>query len=141
MRGFVIREIGKRHEMRQVSSFVAIFVPIRRLACTISPLANAALYLIIAENISQEPRKRWYSGFDAYHRECEGDSLDWNRHEKLIEDNPISVLALEPHQIDSLLNDRVSICVLTRPTDLEFLLRERSLICCQRRWRWDEHDK
>jgi hypothetical protein len=35
--------------------------------------------------------------FDPYHRECEGDNLDWNRREEFMKDNPVSVLTLEPH--------------------------------------------
>jgi hypothetical protein len=63
--------------------------------------------------------------FDPYHRECESDSLDWNRREEFMEDNPVSVFALEPHQIDNLVNDRVSVWMLTRPTNVGFLYANR----------------
>ena len=61
MRGFMITEIGKRLDMRKVSGFVAIFVPIGLYVCAITPLANAALYLVIAANTRQDPSKGWYS--------------------------------------------------------------------------------
>jgi len=43
MWGVVITEISKRLDMRMVSGFVAVFVPIGRFVRAISPFADAAL--------------------------------------------------------------------------------------------------
>jgi hypothetical protein len=61
------------------------------------------------EHWSETTKKMVKRGFDPYHCEYECDSLDWNRREVFMEDNPVSTLALEPHQIDSPLDDRVSV--------------------------------
>jgi hypothetical protein len=56
MWGVVITEISKRLDMRMVSGFVAVFVPIGQFVCAISPLADAAFYLRTADT-RQDPLK------------------------------------------------------------------------------------
>jgi hypothetical protein len=51
----VITEVIKRVEMRTIMGFVALFVPIRLPPCTIRPLADAALDLIITSTTCQHP--------------------------------------------------------------------------------------
>jgi hypothetical protein len=121
MRGFVVTQISKRLDMRQVSSLVtAFFFPIACFICAISPLANAALYLMIECNTHQDSNTVKLS-FDPHHSECEGDSLDRDRREVFMEDNPVVILALEPHHVDGLLDDRVSIWVLRNTANIDFL--------------------
>lgn len=60
-------------------------------------------------------------GFDSYHRQCKGKSLDWNRSEVFVEDNPIIILVLEPRHIDSLLDDRMPIREMRSPAKIGFL--------------------
>ena len=56
-----------------------------------------------------------------YHRDYQGNGLDWNWREVFTEDNPVSVLVLKPYNIDSLLDDRMSIWVLRNPANVELL--------------------
>jgi hypothetical protein len=56
-----------------------------------------------------------------YHCKCESNGLDWDRCEVFTEDNPVSVFALKPCHIDSLLDDRVSIWVMGGPAEFELL--------------------
>jgi hypothetical protein len=55
----VIAEIGKRLDVRMINGFVALFVPTGVLPCTISPLVNAALYLITEGKIVSIQNLRW----------------------------------------------------------------------------------
>jgi len=94
-------EIKKRRDVQMVNTLVAVFVPVRNSVCSACPLVDAALY--------QGKRK--------------GDSLDRNRFEVVMEDNPISVLALEPHHVDSILDDRVLIWI-SSPVNVGFMVDE-----------------
>jgi hypothetical protein len=104
-----------------VNDFVVAFLPIGHLVFTASPIADAGLYLIVTRDTRQIPLKRAKLGFDPYHRECQGDSFDWDRCESLKQDNPISIPILEPNCIDSLLDDRVLIRVLRSPAEVGVL--------------------
>lgn len=59
--------------------------------------------------------------FDPYHRQCKGNSLDWNWSEVFVEDDPVIILVLEPRHIDSLLDDWMSIREMRSPAEVGFL--------------------
>ena len=52
--------------------------------------------------------------------------MDWDRREVFMEDDPVVIIVLEPHQIDSLLNGWVSIRVMRSPANVGFLYINRA---------------
>ena len=60
-------------------------------------------------------------GFEPYHSEGKGHSLDWHRREVFVEDDTVIILLPEPHDIDGLLEHRVPIWVVRTPTKVRFL--------------------
>ena len=59
--------------------------------------------------------------FHPYHRECNGNSFNWDGFEVVIEGNPDIVLVLEPSKIDNFLDNGMSIWILWTPAKVEIL--------------------
>jgi hypothetical protein len=59
--------------------------------------------------------------FHSYHRECNGNSFNWDGFEVVIEGNPDIVLVLEPSKIDNFLDNGMSIWILWTPAKVEIL--------------------
>jgi hypothetical protein len=59
--------------------------------------------------------------FHSYHRECNGNSFDWDGVEVLIEGNPDIVLVLEPRKIDNFLDNGMSIWISWTLAKVEIL--------------------
>jgi len=79
-----------------------------------STLSDVSKYTRQSASMAVERR------LDPYHGKRKGDSLDWNRCEVVMEDNPISIIALEPHHINSILDDRMLIWI-SSPVNVGFL--------------------
>jgi hypothetical protein len=105
--------------MRTVNRFIVLFVPIGIFSCAISPFVDAALYLMVSGTLSAlRPSER---GSQPHHSKGKGHSLDWHGCEVLVEDDAVIILVLEPHEIDGLLEHRVSIWAMRTPIDVVFL--------------------
>jgi hypothetical protein len=80
--------------MPLVDAFEATFIPIGLRACAISPLLNAALYLImVGARLAPEMLGRVIK---PYHREYEGHGRDRHWGKMFLESHAIIVFVLEP---------------------------------------------
>jgi len=77
-----------------VYDFEALFIPIGVGACAISPLVDAALYLITVG--ARLACKTLGHVIKPYRREYEGHGSDRHRREMFLESHAVVILALEP---------------------------------------------
>lgn len=85
------------------------FVPTRHSARAVTPLVNAALYLITV--VLPSVFRVVMSEINSYQREGKGNCWDWHRGEIFMKSNAVGIFVLKPHDIDNLLDDRMSIWV------------------------------
>ena len=112
----LLPEVGERLDMRIVHRFIVLFVPTRHSAYAVTPLVNAALYLITA--VLPSVFKVVMSEISSYQRKGKGNCWDWYRGEIFMEDNAVGIFVLKPHDIDNLLDDRMSIWVKRSPASI-----------------------
>jgi hypothetical protein len=115
-------ERKEQGNMRGEHGLDFLLIPAGVSSLPIRPLLNAPLYLSIEGSSYSAPRK--YVIGESCHYHCEYESDDWNRHwgESLMMANSHVILVTEQRHIKSLLDDRVSVWIMTFPTLTGLLL-------------------
>jgi hypothetical protein len=107
-------EVTKCVDMRNVNGFIALFAQFGLFPCAIRPLPDAALDLMTSTNPSASRARARRS--HPYHCEYKGNNFKWDHGcEVFMKDNPIVLLVLEPHEIDSCLDNGMSIWIMWKP--------------------------
>ena len=117
-------ERKEQGNMRGEHGLNFLLIPVRVASLPIRPFLNAPLYLSIEGSSDSAPRK--YVIGESCHYHCEYESDDWNGHwgESLMMDNSHVTLVTEQRHINSLLDDRMSVRIMTCPTLPGLLLRD-----------------
>ena len=116
-------ERKEQGNMRGEHGLNFLLIPARVASLPIRPFLNAPLYLSIEGRHIQLLES--VIG-ESCHYHCEYESDDWNRHwgESLMMDNSHVTLVTEQRHINSLLDDRMSVRIMTCPTLPGLLLRD-----------------